>query len=381
MAVAGAVLAAREAEAETPVKKNGSQKVALQGVARGAPETALKDAVKRTALRASDFAWLRKGQTVFIKPVVNSANPYPATTHPLAVVAMIELLRERGAARILVGDMSGVESVRFSRDALKGSTRENMRKAGLLDAVSAAGAEVVCFEEQGWDAFYEDRIELPPALAPSWSGPIHMPAILKEADHIILMPRCSRHVIAGSTLAMKAAVGYWRHDTRLEYHRDAGTLHEKTAEANFTSTLRAKLRLVLTLADKMLLTMGPDDGHIHEPDTGLVFAAESIVAHDMVSLAWLVYNRERETEHRDSALDNSHAFARAANHVVTAWLGGAGQAILSETVTKSTVRSIVQDRVLRRAFEIVDGAPELVFDAAGVPAPLLEELRNLTRIG
>ena len=70
-----------------------------------------------------------------------------------------------------------------------------------------------------------------------------MPNILKEVQHIVLMPRCSRHILTGSTLGMKAAVGYWRHDTRLEYHRDAATLPEKTAEANTVSTLITKQRL------------------------------------------------------------------------------------------------------------------------------------------
>jgi len=59
-----------------------------------------------------------------------------------------------------------------------------------------------------------------------------MPNILKEVQHIVLMPRCSRHLLAGSSLGLKAAVGYWRHDTRLEYHRAAATLQEKTAEGN-----------------------------------------------------------------------------------------------------------------------------------------------------
>ena len=123
------------------------------------------------------------------------------------------------------------------------------------------------------------------------SMPVMMPDILKEVQHIVLMPRCGRHVLAGSTLGLKAAVGYWRHDTRLEYHHDASTFHEKTAEANTVETLRKKQRLVVTAADKILTTIGPDKGYIFQPDIGLVIASESVVAHDMVSLAWLLENR------------------------------------------------------------------------------------------
>ncbi len=74
------------------------------------------------------------------------------------------------------------------------------------------------------------------------------------------MPRCARHVLAGSTLGLKAAVGYWRTDTRLEYHRDAATFQEKTAEGNTVQTLIQKQRLVLTAADKILTSFGPDQG-------------------------------------------------------------------------------------------------------------------------
>ena len=105
-----------------------------------------------------------------------------------------------------------------------------------------------------------------PASGSNWKGGLMMPKILREVDHIVLMPRCSRHVLAGSTLGLKAAVGYWRTDTRLEYHRDASTFQEKTAEGNTVGTLLQKQRLVLTAADKILTSFGPDKGYVmHSP--------------------------------------------------------------------------------------------------------------------
>ena len=41
---------------------------------------------------------------MFIKPVLNSGNPYPATTSPLAIRVMIGLLKEKGAGRIIAGE-------------------------------------------------------------------------------------------------------------------------------------------------------------------------------------------------------------------------------------------------------------------------------------
>jgi len=88
--------------------------VFLAGVPRGAPDDDLKRALRETAEAADGFSWLSKGDTVFIKPALNSGNPYPATTSPIAVAAMIELLRERGAGRVLIGDMCGVQHVKLT---------------------------------------------------------------------------------------------------------------------------------------------------------------------------------------------------------------------------------------------------------------------------
>ncbi len=69
---------------------------------------------------------------------------------------MVELLREKGARRVIVGDMSGIGHVKLSQDGLSGSTRRLMEASGMAGAVRAAGGELHFFEEAGWDAFYED---------------------------------------------------------------------------------------------------------------------------------------------------------------------------------------------------------------------------------
>jgi uncharacterized protein (DUF362 family) len=183
---------------------------------------------------------------VLIKPVCNSGNDYPATTDPVALRAMIRLLLERGAGRVVVADMSGVQVVRFSQDHLSGSSRTLMEKNGLSRSIEEAGGEMQLFEEAGWDGFFGEQ----PRVSASWKEPIQLPNVVASVDHIVLMPRCARHLLAGSTLGLKAAVGWWRHDSRLEYHRDAANFSQKTAEANTVPSLIEKQRLVLTSATK-----------------------------------------------------------------------------------------------------------------------------------
>lgn len=351
-------------------------RVFLAGVSRGASEQVLKLAVRAVAEATTDFSWLSKGDSVFIKPALNSGNPYPATTSPIAIGAMVELLREKGARRVIVGDMSGIEHVKLSPKTLTGSSRRLMEASGMARAVQAAGGEIHFFEEAGWDAFYED--------APAgryWKRALMMPNVLKEVEHIILMPRCSRHVLAGSTLGLKAVVGYWRTDTRLEYHQDASSLQEKTAEGNTVETLRKKQRLVLSAADKILTTFGPDEGDVFQPENGLVIASESVVAHDMVSLAWLLESRRNTPVlGKERFKDTSQWVARIGNHYVVNKLGGLGPTLTSEKLTKNDIKVIWDDRVLNHAYQVFGGMPKVILAAAnnGMPEDLKNRLSEAT---
>lgn len=328
------------------------------GLAGASDEQTTRRAVREAALAATDFSWLSKGDTVLIKPAVNSGNVYPATTDPWAIAEMVTLLRERGACRVIVGDQSGVESVRQNKDGVyKGSTRALMVSCGIRDAAEAAGGEVIGFEEAGWGGYYEDH----PACETNWVGPVWLPRIVREADHIVLMPRVSRHVLAGSTLGMKNAVGWWRQDSRLEYHREASTFHEKTAEANWCPSMTSRLRLVLTSARQSLIAGGPDSGYVDTHKRGMVFASTSLVAHDMVSLAWLLESRRHVAQSLITGLRadpyRSSTTVSILNRVVTSLLGGWGEAIKAEPLARHDIHSIWDDRVLRRAFEIEGGIP------------------------
>ncbi|MBW1816104.1 MAG: DUF362 domain-containing protein [Deltaproteobacteria bacterium] len=353
--------------------------VFVAGVPRDVPQGDLKRAARETAEAADDFSWLSKGDTVFIKPALNSGNPYPATTSPTAVAAVVELLKDRGAGRVLVGDMCGVEHVKLTPEKLTGSSRQLMKAGGMAQAVERAGAELHFFEEDGWNAFYEDY----PVNGAHWKGPIMMPNILKEVDHIVLMPRCARHILAGSTLGLKAAVGWWRYDTRLEYHHDAADFHEKTAEGNAVSTLLDKQRLVISAADKTLTTFGPDKGYVSQPETGLIMASSSVVAHDMVSLAWLLDNWENTPETEKGVFSDPYTSQFAvtlANHMVVKWLGGWKQAFSSQKLIRKDINTLMDDRALTHAYRVFGGRPKVILNAAndGIPDELKNRLGDMT---
>lgn len=367
--------------AQMPLGSGPEVNVSMAGVGRAANEAELITAIRQAAEAATDFSWLSRGDSILIKPVVNSGNGYPATTNPAGMKALIGLLKEKGAKRIIVSDMSGIEHVKLLPDKLRGSTRDLMKSCGIAQTVVEAGGELYFPEEEGWHSFFEDG----PVSGSNWKNGIMMPKIIKEVDHVVLLPRCSRHALAGATLGMKAAVGYWRTDSRLEYHHDAATFHEKTAEANTVTSLKEKLRLTLTVANKIQATFGPDKGYVVVPDIGLIFASESLVAHDMISLSWLLESRLKVPEEYQKVYQDpykSQFIVNLANRWVVNLLGGIVQATGAEKLLRNDLEEIWDDRVLRRAFELFGGVPQLRFiDAnSSVPNELKRRLTTMTAI-
>lgn len=357
------------------------EKVYVAAVNRGSSDQEIRQAVRAAAEAASDFAWLSRGDSVFIKPALNSGFPYPSTTSPAAIAAMVTLLKEKGAGRVVLGDMSGIEHLKLTPEKVSGSSEELMERCGMAKAARDAGAELHFFEKAGWGGFYEDF----PKPGSHWKKGLMMPMILKEMDHIVLMPRCGRHTLAGNTLGLKAAVGYWRTDTRLEYHKLAASLHEKTAEANTVSTLLQKQRLVVSAADKILTTYGPDKGYVSVPETGLMMASRSVVAHDMVSLAWLILGRSDTPESQmnwyyDPNL--SQLIVSPANRFIAGLLGGVIPALTADRLLRYDLNKITDDRTLKRAWEIFGGRPEVEIVPANelVPADLQKRLTEMANV-
>ena len=162
----------------------------------------------------------------------------------------------------------------------------------------------------------------------------------------------------------------------------------KTAEANSVPSLLDKQTLVLSSGTKVLTTFGPDQGFIAEPEVGLVYASTSVLAHNMVSLAWLIENQQKATPRsaREGFLDDPNQNGLAVNLInrsVTYILGGGLSGFLSaETPGRYDLDSVWDDRVLREGFRMNGGVPELELAAADqdVPGELQARLETATQL-
>lgn len=345
------------------------------------------DAGIRAALDHHGTAWLSRADSVFVKVACNSPATHPSVTSPLAVASLCRALFERGAGRVLVGDQSGVMSVRLAAgEARFNSTRTVMDSNGLLAAIVASGAQPHFFDDDGFDAGYvQARM---PIGADAWSQAPHIARIVTSVDHIIYLPRLAAHCLTGYTHGHKLAVGWLRDDARHAMHFDAGTLYEKYTEVNYCDQIQQRLRLVLTAVDRVLVDGGPDDGAIASAQPAIVLAGPHLANHDAVSVALLTWAQRELPRSGGRAALGFGPWAFATNAGLLASVGSAtGIPWTSSAAWPSTylphdfAAGVWSDRALLRAYALLGGVPRRIAVAVlgGVlPKTLSDRLSALT---
>jgi uncharacterized protein (DUF362 family) len=123
--------------------------VFVNGVAAGTGGRPLESCIEDVLLKATDnFSRFRTGDIVLLKPVLNSGDPYPSTTHPLALEVTARVLAEHGV-KVVIGDQSGMEHVVHGPEGIvRGNTYENYLHSGMAHGNST---RFVRFEDEGWE--------------------------------------------------------------------------------------------------------------------------------------------------------------------------------------------------------------------------------------
>lgn len=285
--------------------------VYISGVSKNASKNDIKDRIKNILLQSTDnLSFLKKGDLVLLKPALNSPDHYPATTHPLALQAVSEILIERGA-KVVAGDQSGMEHVILLSERKEGSSSDNYKKSGMADS----GVEFKAFEDYGYEEGYRHFSN---EKTLSWPNGFYITNWIDKVDHIINLPRISTHAMAGVTLGLKNMVGVLRCDSRLEFHAEGPysgifkfrklktgrKVGDKFAEmiVEINLALKDKLRASLFVATEAQTTFGPDNkiiklfkSHRVKPEEGLIFASSDPVSADLFALGFLTYLYRKET--------------------------------------------------------------------------------------
>lgn len=223
----------------------------------------LKAAVREVVARAGGLAFIRPGQTVLIKPAVNSKRPYPATSDPEVVLEVARLVLEAGGRPVIA------DRTMFLR-----STADAFRALGLDGAAGEAKVPLLPLDEA-------KVVRVSHALAAHWSGgaiPIYRP--VAEADHVINLCTPRTHRLGDFTMALKNLVGVVDGGARLGMHLPGG-FKERLAELS----LAVRPSLVLLDGRQGFTDGGPDEGDLASLD--FLAAGSDPVAIDAVGVARL----------------------------------------------------------------------------------------------
>jgi uncharacterized protein (DUF362 family) len=247
--------------------------------ARGAPARTARIALVKTedhrdgvvrALGLLDPVQVR-GLSVVIKPNLNSAHRFPASTHEDTLRALIEVCKNGGAREITVADRSGM-----------GDTPSVIRQKGLDRLAQETGVRIVPLET------------LPPAewthrTIPGghWRQGVLYPVLLERADIIISTCCVKTHRFGGHfTLSLKNSVGMMArvgpdgHDYMRELH---GSPLQRTLIAELNTLYQPAMVVVDGI--EAFVDGGPEAGRLARP--GVVLASTDRVALDAVGVALL----------------------------------------------------------------------------------------------
>ena len=212
------------------------------------------------------------GKRVALKANFNSADAFPASTHPDTVRAIVTLLKKAGACAITVADRSGM-----------GDTRENLSRLGIFALAKELGFSVVVLPEE--------RAERWTYVEPSnthWQKGFYLTKVVLEADVVVQICCLKTHGYGGHfTMSLKNSVGLVAKNMARDDHDYMRELHGSPSQRLMVAEINAAYPVDFVIMDaaKAFIDGGPDRGTEVEP--GLMLAAKDRVALDAAGVALL----------------------------------------------------------------------------------------------
>ncbi|MEM3539280.1 MAG: DUF362 domain-containing protein, partial [Nitrososphaerales archaeon] len=216
----------------------------------------LKDSIEKAVDLIGGWNRLNlKGKIVLLKPNYNSADDYPASSDPKFIEAIIELVYENGADKVIVGESSTITL----------NTISVLRSKGLIEIAKKVNAEVYSFDDHEWI-----NVNVPDGR---YLKKASIPKIMSEVDKLILLPCLKTHSLAKFTMSIKLTMGAIKKVERLWIH--LRKREEKIAE--LASLFHPDL--IIMDGRKCFIKGGPFHGDVREP--GLILASGDRIAIDV----------------------------------------------------------------------------------------------------
>lgn len=207
---------------------------------------------------------VEKGDVILLKPNYNTAHPFPGSSDPEFIKAVIEMLYEAGAGKVILGE----------RTAFLHS-RKVLEQAGIVEVAERAGAEVKVFGRDGWHVIFDRkgwrRVKV---LGGQHLRKVSLAREAVETQKIVYVPLIKTHHAADFTGSIKLAMGFVKpFFDQIAFH--IRHLREKLAEL----CLVVKPDLIMMDARKVFIRGGPAKGELRAPN--LILASGNQVAIDV----------------------------------------------------------------------------------------------------
>ena len=224
---------------KNPFRKDG--KVLVSKVTSADGQGLKENILKAVDLIGGFSKVVEKGDEVLLKPNFNTGDAPPGSSDPDFVKAVIELLYEHGASKVILG-----ESSMFSL-----STRKVLEDTGMLRKAEEAGAEVAPFDEGKW---------VKVSTGGKYLRTVGLPERALGAKKLVYVCCMKTHRWAKFTLSLKLAVGFMKPSQRGLLHMSR--LEEKIADLN----LVVHPSLIIMDGRKCFISGGPACGELRSPN-------------------------------------------------------------------------------------------------------------------
>jgi uncharacterized protein (DUF362 family) len=214
------------------------------------------------------------GMDLFVKPNFNSADPAPGSTHADTLAALVRRLQSMGAARVAIGDRSGM-----------GNTRSTMEAKDIFRMGDELGFGTVVFDEldeSGWEAA--------DVAGSHWKQGFAVARPILDADGVVQTCCLKTHQYGGHfTMSLKNSVGLVAKQVPGERHNYMTELHTSRHQREMIAEINAAYSPSLVVLDgvEAFVTRGPAKGKRVQPN--VVLAGTDRVAIDAVGIAILRY--------------------------------------------------------------------------------------------
>jgi len=213
-----------------------------------------------------------KGKDIFVKPNFNSSDTPPGSTHMDTLNSLMNQLREMGAARLTIGDRSGM-----------GDTREVMKQKRVFDLAKERNAKVIVFDELTEEEWQSEEAE-------HWEKGFAIPLPVKSAHAIVQTCNLKTHRYGGHfTLSLKNSVGLAAKFIPGNPYNFMHELHGSPNQRKMIAEINAAYKPEFIVMDgvEAFVNGGPDTGK--KVISEVILASTDRIAIDAVGVALLRY--------------------------------------------------------------------------------------------